>query len=714
MRILKISSYILFFIVFSLVCPLPASSASKEILEKGIPVEITADYLSYDKETETYHARGDVVIVQGGTTLRTDEAMLNTDAGVATARGNVSVVDEGGNALRGESVEMDLKAKTAVVAKGRIFFKQPNVHITGDPLKKTGDQTYDGKNVTFTTCDCEDDESPAWSFHTRTADVTIGEFLTGKNAFFYIKNVPVLYSPYISAPIKRERQTGFLQPKPGYSRLRGFVFDDAFFWAMAGNMDATFFLDLETTRGIGEAVQYRYIRTRKSSGEIYFQHFHENDIDKVREFRKGVNNLSRPKDATSERWGFKLLHNEMLENGVNIRANINLVSDTEYFIDFGKGLERSLESIESNVSVSKSWSAYSIVGQFRYFKNLLVPDNSATLQRLPEISFNGSDQKIFNTPFYFSVESSFTNFYRRDGIDGDRADLHPRVSLPLNPGGYFDLTPSIAPRATFYLVNRDPLGRYVERFLYDATVNMTTTFVRVYNTDLDWLSALRHTIRPRLTYTYIPERVQANLPQFDAIDAIPATNAVTYGLNTTLTGKYYEDWEKKYIDYLYFDLAQTYSINEATRKLTSETDKRRPFSDVTGELIIKPSQRTVLTGKGAYDVNNRRFNTYNISIAATDTRGDSLTIANRFIRNSSNYLEASARARVIDPLDLIYIKRFSFDQRRSLETQYGVEYRHQCYTVLVTYTERPEEKIVFLTFNLKGLGQVAGVRGSLL
>lgn len=708
----------LFRVFFALFCLLPSLASAEELtgdfLKSESPVDITADNLSYDKSINTYFATGNVILVQDTVTLMADTAMLNMNAGVATAMGNVRIIDEGGNTLYGESLNMNIREKTAMLAKGRLFYKEENIHITGSVIRKTGPQTYDAKKVTYTTCDCEPDESPAWSFYASSADVTVGDFMTGWNALFYIKGVPVLYSPYMSAPIKRGRQTGFLQPKPGYSRLRGLVLKNSFFWAISRSTDATFYLDVETARGLGKGLEYRYIRTSRSSGELNFYHYKEKDLDRVREFRKGVDNLARPQSATDDRWRLNYNHNELFANNVYLRVNLNIVSDDEYFIDFGKGAqERSLESTESNVSISRSWSVYNIVGQFRHFNNLLSEGDRTTLQRLPEISFTNTEKSLGDTSFYISSENTFVNFWRKEGVKGQRLDVHPRISLPLSPGGYFDLKPSFSPRATLYEVKNDPNGRFKDRYLYDFTVEATTTFARVYYTDHDTLTALRNTIRPKLTYTYLPESIQSDLPSFDSIDRIVAQNSVTYAVNTTLTGRIEEDGAKKYFNYLYLDLSQTYNIREATRSISSEEDKRRPFSEVTGELIIRPAEWSTVTAKGKYDVYKHWFTAYDASVSAADKRGDSLNVSYRFVRDGASYLEANARAHMAKAVDLTYLKRFSFDEYRSLETSYGLEYKHQCWNTVLSYTERLEEKIVFITFNLMGLGRVAGLQGRL-
>jgi len=707
--------------------------------KKKAPVELSADFLSYDEATDTYFARGNVVAVQDGTTLKADTVVADMASGIATASGHVEVVDEGGDVVRGESLVFNIKTENAVLAKGRIFFQKQGILITGDALRKTGPQTYEAENVSFTTCECEKGESPAWRFGASSGKVTVGQYLTGRDAYFYIKDVPVLYTPYISLPVRRERQTGFLSPQLGYSQLRGFVFDDAFYWAISDSTDATFYLDEETTRGIGGAAEYRYFRTRNSYGEFYFNYFKENDIDRVRSFRSSLN-VTRPLNANDDRWQLKLTHTEDFGNGLVFKANINQVSDNEYFIDFGKNMnELALGSTESNISLSKSWSSYSLVAEARYFTNLMVSGNSTTLQELPMITFTGTGQKIPYTPFYFYMESSAVDFYRKTGSTGGRLDIHPRISLPLSFGG-INFTPSFAPRETLYLVRNDPSGSFFNRFLYDVSVDVTTSFYSVFDTGLSSVTALRHSVQPRITYVYIP-KFSGTVPAFDAIDAIPAMNTITYSLTNVITGKYLSGSVEKYWDYLYLDLSQSYDISEATRALTSPGDKRKPLSPIAEELTLKPTELSTLLLKSTYDIYLGAFTSFTSQLTAADKRGDNLNFIYSFLKDvpglspaailgpsivigqtgsigtlgvtgPTKYYGISTKVHVISSIDLLYHRNYSYDTHSPLETGYAFQYTGQCWGATLSYTSTPVERLVFLTFNLKGIGRIGGLHGS--
>jgi len=133
---------------------------------------------------------------------------------------------------------------------------------------------------------------------------------------------------------------------------------------------------------------------------------------------------------------------------------------------------------------------------------------------------------------------------------------------------------------------------------------------------------------------------------------------------------------------------------------------------VTGEIRLSPAPGVSLAGKGNYNYYQHWFDSYDAELAVEDSRGDNLRVTERFLRGTTKYLEGAARARILKPLDLTYLVRYSFDQQKSLESVWGLEYTHQCWSAVLTYTERLEEKIVFLTFSLEGLGKVAGVQGS--
>ncbi len=697
--------FLVSFLFLFVLGPDAAASLDDTLFQGDEPIEVNGDSVVYDSENEVYYADGNVVIVQGDVTLKADHVVMDMKLGLAEAAGNVVAYDASGNRLEGETLTADLNNDTAVVVNGRLFFKENNISVLGSEIRKTGKGRFAARQATFTTCDCYPDRSPPWSLRADSAKLKVESLLTARNAFFYIKDLPLIYTPFIAVPIKRKRQTGFLMPGIGYSRLRGKKIDNAFFWAISRSTDATFFLDIETRRGIGKGVEYRYYRTARSYGEFYFYHFNEKDIDRVREFRKDKDNLSRPKSARSGRWQLKFKHREFLDDNLTVKADINMVSDDEYFIDFGKEPgERALDSIESTVSVSKGWNTYNLTVQARVFDNLTVEHDDEVLQRLPEVIFTGSSHRIFSSPFFLSLSSSLVNFERRKGDAGQRLDARPRLSLPLSPGGWFEFTPSYAPRLTVYRNKNDASeDRYQTRFLYDVTTELTTTFVRYFNVSFSGLSKLRHTLRPKITHTYIPARKQSTLPYYDETDRVSAANNIRYSLNTTLTGKFRESGRKH--DFLYMDISQTYNIREETRSKREPGDERR-FSNVEGEIILRPTVRMLLTARGEYNVYDGWFEKSDASFSMSDRRGDYLSLTYRYIRGNTRYLETDARLQASRSVYLGLRQRYSFVEDELLERNLVMGYVDPCWGAELVWSRRLNETVVLLSFSLKGIGEV--------
>lgn len=685
--------------------PVSASAAdpSKRFISKDKPVDVTADYITYDKAGGTYLAEGDVVVVQGPFVLKADNLIVYSLVGLMTAAGNVVVIDRDGSTMTADILHYEMEDETVVAIKGRLFYPETNVYISGSELRRTSEGIFEADDAVFTTCDCDDEEgSPSWSLRASSARIEADEFFSAWNAFFYVKSVPVLYSPFMAMTIKKDRQTGFLMPRPAYSDLKGFKLDNAFFWAIAENQDATFFLDLETNRGVGGGAEYRYIRKETSFGDLYLYYFQEDDIDRVRSFREDLNNLSRPLSAEEDRWRLKYNHREIIGGDLVLRADINLVSDDEFFIDMvEKTSERTMESLESSLSISKRWDRYNLVLHARQFDNLLEEEDDDELNMLPVITFTRTAESLLGSPFYLSFDAEYINFEREEGVDGQRLNLSPRLSLSLRPWSFLDLTPSFVPMWTYY----DTAGTIEEfdedRFIYEAAVDLSTTFLRSF--DLSWLGIeqLYHTIRPELGYSFIPEVEQEALPQFDSLDMIEAKNLFEFSINMTLAGRLGSSGALH--EFLYLDLKQGYDIGEIT---VEDDGDRRPFTDLTGEVIVRPSLRTNVSARWKYDVYDKWLESYDVTAYWADRRGDAVSGTYRFIRDSDEYLESKVKVHLFKPLYLTYGLRFSLIDDSVLENKYGIKWKSQCWAAKLTFTEKLEERIVYLTIDLTGIGRV--------
>lgn len=174
------------------------------------PVKIKADTLSYDQRSGTYQASGDVEILWDTLKLFSDTALFNTNNNDAIAEGDVRLLKEG-DVLLSDRLAINLGTEEGEMTNGDIFIAQSNMHIRGRKLSKVGKDEYILQEGSFTTCD---GEVPSWKFTARSMDVTLEEYGVGRDALFYVNDIPIFYTPYIAFPVKRARQSGFLFPQP--------------------------------------------------------------------------------------------------------------------------------------------------------------------------------------------------------------------------------------------------------------------------------------------------------------------------------------------------------------------------------------------------------------------------------------------------------------------------------------------------------------------
>ncbi len=229
------------------------------------PVDITARDLKYNREQNIYTAEGDVELTEGNRRLTADFVIYNDTTKDAFGEGHAVFQDQQ-DVIHGERISLNLVTNRGTIENGRVFVKQGNFFLTGNEIEKTGESTYKVRQGEFTTCGFD---HPAWTFKARDVDLTIGGYVTTSQSTFSIMGEPVLYMPWGIFPVKNERQSGFLLPDIETSSRDGKILRDAYFWAIAKDKDATFYLDWIQDRGEKPGVEYRYAPSGTTKGQWY-------------------------------------------------------------------------------------------------------------------------------------------------------------------------------------------------------------------------------------------------------------------------------------------------------------------------------------------------------------------------------------------------------------------------------------------------------------
>ena len=567
-------------------------------------VTIIADQLE-QAAPDLFIATGNVELTKGGTRLMADRVELNRATGDAVAQGRVIFYD-GEDQLTGQRIEYNIKTGTGVVyqatAQGAPYYR-----ITGEKMERLGESVYRVKKGVFTTCD---GDPPDWAFHFGSATADLNEFLYGTNASFWVRNIPLIpFVPFFAAAIRRERQTGFLFPKFGESSRLGYYTELPFYWAIDDSQDLLVSPLVYTRVGEGFNLEYRYVlpeAQRGRAGGFFIQESAKHDA-------------SRFVGTTRQDW--------KLGPRTWLKVDATGVSDDRMLADYGDALyQRSSQRVESNVFLTHSWDTWNLVGDLFVYQDLTTR-RPVELNRLPDIRLVGTAQPLHDLPgVLWQFEGSAVHFVREVGSSGDRLDLHPRVSRPI-PLDVLTLTPFIGGRLTGYdrtvtgfrtaqgvagpieLTSDEPRLRR----LFEAGADVETKVARAFNTGGFWnIDAVRHTIEPRLNYTWITGKGQSQLPQWEpALDTIDDTSRIEYSLTNRIYGRTIALANAEPVRWELFrlTLAHAYDL------------RKQQLADALGTLIVAPTPAIHFRSDLSYNPAAHNFPSVSAGLSTPIPRG---------------------------------------------------------------------------------------------
>lgn len=508
---------------------------------------LQADEMIRDHERETVELAGSVQIIRGDQHIMCDQALIHLRSKKLELRGNVKITSQT-QTLVGSEILMDYETGTGVIRNG--YVSAGNVTFEGETLQKIGDDEFFVSDANYTSCtNCPS----TWSFSGQSIRAELGGYAYIKNSVMRVGGVPVLWLPYLIVPLKSDRQSGLLTPTLGSSEDGGAEFAQSYFWAMDRSQDMTFTLKSFERRSLMGLLNYRYVLSDLSKGEL--------DTAWIRDrvFTKSTGRLqkfrSNPEDFNQfSRWHLHYNHHIELKNGWTQRTQIHNASDLQFPLDFEKELfQRGLgdSALENRINFSKNTHSLHADIDAGYYINLLRADplsnNEDAVHRIPEVSLSRSSQKIGDSPFRYNWDFRFTSFtrsfqpyddlttssefdfpsnsdssplcdnnpnciYQYDGVYnentdlirvGQRFDFKPQVTGFFRVKEALDIVPKISYRETQYFF---PVGdnKQVARRFIKSEVSGRFQFSRVYGDSSLESTRYKHLIEPEVSYTNIP------------------------------------------------------------------------------------------------------------------------------------------------------------------------------------------------------------------
>jgi lipopolysaccharide assembly outer membrane protein LptD (OstA) len=437
---------------------------------------------------------------------------------------------QGANEVQPDSIRFNFKTKKALIWNSRS--DQGEFKIKAAITKKENDSVYFLKGARFTTS--KDIDNPEYYFQTNKIKFIPGKKVVTGLTNMVIADVPTpIALPFAFFPLSNETSvSGILLPSYNDSNTRGFSLQNmGYYFALSDNYDLTVLGDYYTNGSYGMRFESSYAKRYNFRGNINVRF--ENLISSER----GYPDYSRQKIYNIQ-WSHS--KDSKASPNSSFSASVNLGS-SKYFKqsinqnNIGSNLNNTLSS---SVSYSKTFQT---VPQVRMSLtathsqntqteeiNMTLPTLQVSVDRL--YPFAGKDDikkgffKNINLQYNLSGKNSVTTtdslFFKpqmfRDAQNGVQHDIPISTNFKLFK--YFSASSSFNYKEVWYTktINRDydidqskVIDRTVNGFdayrTYSFSSSLGTTIYGTFKFgDTKKIQAIRHVMRPSLSYGYTP------------------------------------------------------------------------------------------------------------------------------------------------------------------------------------------------------------------
>ena len=443
---------------------------------------------------------GDARTERDGSTLEAQQIDYLDAGGVLEARGSPRMFSDG-NVLVGKDLRYYTGTKRGVVTDALTTFNQDGTewYLSGSIAQDSSSSRIFARSSDVTSCDLPD---PHYHFSTGEVKWIHGQVMVARPAILYVRDVPVLWLPFVFQDGRPGRHSGILIPRIGISDVvrpstsyKRQITNIGYYWAASDYFDLTARFDWLDQRysTLGLLGQYRW-------------------LDR---FTTGSFGLSRQWESGGGRsTGIVWDHHQVFSLNTSLNLSLNYVTNSSIVKNNAVDPLLTTQQITSalNYTHRYGWGTFTLGGNMRQS----IQDNSLTMQ-LPAITLSPKPLNIgsavtwspglsFTTEWSSNVPVNGTSeIFRPDGsVDSLSLTKDARATTfnfetPLRIGGFnwrnaVRITDN-QDNATFTIKTQDPNS---------PTDSVSTTYSGAYFTGLDWDTGINLPLLLRGTWKLQP------------------------------------------------------------------------------------------------------------------------------------------------------------------------------------------------------------------
>jgi lipopolysaccharide assembly outer membrane protein LptD (OstA) len=489
--------------------------------------------------------------------------------GIVDSTGYVQrpVFKQGNQESEQDSMKYNFKTKRAIIY-GIKTKQEPGVFVLGDKAKRVNDSTIYMRKIKFTT---SDKKNPDYYIGVDKAKVVPQKKIVAGISNLVIADVPTpLFLPFAYFPLGQSRSSGFIIPTWSSSNSRGFFLQNGgYYFAINDYVDLEVLGDVYSNGGWALRTNSQYYVRYKFSGNVNLS------FEKIIESTRGFDDFSEANNFNfqwSHRQDTKASPNSNFSASVNIgssqffRQSLNEFNTSNFLNNtFNSSIsyQKNFVGTPFNMNITATHSQNTNTDQV----NMTLPSLQLNMNRVYPFSGKGGVKTnpiqnigvTYNMQGEYRIQTNEEDFFTSEMFENAITGAQHRVDANTNITflNYFTLSPSVNYREVWNLqssrkeydqdfVNNDgTTGAVVTDTIrgfrtfreYSTSLNLSTNIYGTFEFKKGRLKALRHTIRPSVSFTYRPDFAdQYNLQVQQSADPNDLLTYSPFGDGTSLYG----------------------------------------------------------------------------------------------------------------------------------------------------------------------------------